>query len=66
MFSAELAHLQMVLQVIKDRTESAREDRGASTLELAIIAAILGLAALTLAGLIAAKVASKGSQISGY
>lgn len=65
-FSAEIAYLQMVLHVTRGRFDSARKDDGASTLELAIISAILVAAAALIAGVILAKVGEKSGDISGY
>lgn len=66
MFSAEFAYLQMVLFVARDRFASDRDDQGASTLELAIISAILVVAAAAIAGIIATKVGQKGNIINGF
>jgi len=66
MFAAEWAYFQMVLHVARGRIEAVRNDRGASTLELAIISALLVAAAAGIATLIAVKVREKGAEISGY
>jgi len=49
MLSAEWAYLQLVLYVARGRLESARDDRGTSAVELAIIAAMLVVAASAVA-----------------
>jgi len=66
MFSAEIAYLQLLLHVTRGRFESARDDRGASTLELAIISAILVAAAFGIAMVIMNKVTQKQGVISNY
>ena len=66
MFSAEIAYLQLVLHVTRGRIEAVRGDRGASTLELAIISALLVVAAAAIAGAIAAKVRDKQSIVESY
>lgn len=65
MFSAEIAYSRMLLHVVRGRLE-ARDDRGASTLELAIISAILVAAAFGIAMVILNKVTEKQGVISGY
>lgn len=66
MFSAEIAYFQMILHVARSRFESARKDDGASTLELAIISALLVAAAAGIATVIFNKVTEKQGVISGY
>ena len=64
----EILHLQALLVLLRDHlTELRRQDptAGSFSVETAIIAGLLALAAAALAGVIASKIAEKSALISG-